>query len=117
MHKFGGDGTLYMDLVADDGDKPALRGCRSLPVFLDTFEKKPGYSWLTFTFPEGSPEAMLQKGKHWIVLRHSGEAVMTWFFTPGKSYSGPEDTRSTSKGYLWEDILAYDFVFRVKGVR
>ena len=60
---------------------------------------------------------MLRKGKYWIVLRHSGEAVMTWFFTPGKSYSGPEDTRSTSRGYLWEDILAYDFVFRVKGVR
>jgi transglutaminase-like putative cysteine protease len=117
MHKFGGDGILYMDLVADDGNKPALRGCRSLPVFLDTFEKKPGYSWLTFIFPEGSPETTLRKGKHWIVLRHSGEAVMTWFFTQGKSYSGPEDTRSTSKGHLWEDILAYDFVFRVKGVR
>ena len=117
MHKFGGDGTLYMDLVGDDSGKPALRGCRSLPVFLDTFQKKPGYSWLTFTFPEGSPETMLRKGKYWIVLRHSGEAVMTWFFTPGKSYSGPEDTRSTSRGYLWEDILAYDFVFRVKGVR
>ncbi len=117
MHRFGGDGTLYMDLVADDAGKPALRGCRSLPVFLDAFEKRPGYSWLTFTFPAGSPETKLQKGKHWIVLRHSGEAVMTWFFTPGKSYSGPDDTRSTSKGYLWEDILAYDFVFRVKGVR
>jgi transglutaminase-like putative cysteine protease len=117
MHKFGGDGTLYIDLVGDDGDKPALHGCRSLPVFLDAFEKKPGYSWLTFTFPEGSPERMLPRGKHWIVLRHSGEAVMTWFFTPGKSYSGPEDTRSTSKGHLWEDILAYDFVFRVRGVR
>jgi transglutaminase-like putative cysteine protease len=117
MHKFGGDGTLYMDLVADDGGKPALRGARSLPVFLDTFEKKPGYSWLTFPFPKGSPETVLRKGKYWIVLRHSGEAVMTWFFIPGKSYSGPEDTRSTSKGYLWEDILAYDFVFRVKGIR
>ncbi len=117
MHKFGGDGTLYMDLVGDDGGKPALRGSRSLPVFLDTFEKKPGYSWMTFTFPQASPEAMLPKGKHWIVLRHSGEAVMTWFFTPGKSYSGPDDTRSTSRGYLWEDILTYDFVFRVKGVR
>ena len=26
MHKFGGDGTLYMDLVADQGGKPALTG-------------------------------------------------------------------------------------------
>jgi hypothetical protein len=117
MHKFGGNGTLYIDLVADDAGKPALQGYRSLPVFLDALDRKPGYSWLTFTFPEGATETMLQKGKYWIVLRHSGDAIMTWFFIPGKSYSGPEDTRSTSKGYLWEDILAYDFVFRVRGVR
>jgi transglutaminase-like putative cysteine protease len=117
MHKFGGDGTLYMDVVADDGGKPALEGCRSLPVFLDTFARRPGYSWMTFRFAQGTPETVLQKGKHWIVLRHSGEAIATWFFMPGKSYSGPDDTRSTSKGYQWEDILAYDFVYRVRGVR
>lgn len=117
MHKFGGDGTLYMDVVADGGDRPALKGCRSLPVFLDTFARRPGYSWMTFRFAQGTPETVLQKGKHWIVLRHSGEAIATWFFIPGKSYSGPDDTRSTSKGYQWEDVLAYDFVYRVRGVR
>ena len=117
MHKFGGDGTLYMDLVADQGGKPALHGVRSLPVFLDTFARKPGYSWMTFAFPEGTQETMLPEGKHWIVLRHSGEAVLNWFFIPGKSYSGADDTRSTSKGYQWEDILAYDFVYRVRGIK
>ena len=117
MHKFGGDGTLYMDVVADAGGKPALEGCRSLPVFLDNFPRRPGYSWMTFRFPQGTTETMLQQGKHWIVVRHSGEAIATWFFIPGKSYSGPDDTRSTSKGYQWEDILAYDFVYRVRGVR
>jgi hypothetical protein len=42
---------------------------------------------------------------------------MTWFYTPGKPYGESEDTRSTLKGYLWEDILNYDFVFKVTGQR
>jgi hypothetical protein len=49
------------------------------------------------------------------VLRASGEAIMNWFFIPGKPYSGGDDTRSTAKGFQWEDILNYDFVFKVDG--
>jgi hypothetical protein len=30
-------------------------------------------------------------------------------------YSGTYDTRSTSGGYTWDDILDYDFVFKVQG--
>jgi len=41
MHKFGGDGTLYVDVVTDDGGKPALRGWRSLPIFLDRLGANP----------------------------------------------------------------------------
>ncbi len=117
MHKFGGDGTLYVDLVSDDGGKPALRGWRSLPIFLDRLARKPGYHWVTFVFAGGPDAINLEKGKYWIVVRHSGEAVMTWFFIPGKPYGGPDDTRSTLKGHRWEDILSYDFVFRVRGSR
>jgi hypothetical protein len=58
---------------------------------------------------------VLNKGRYWIVFRYSGEAILTWFYTPGKPYGGPDDTRSTLKGYLWEDILNYDFVFKVTG--
>ena len=117
MHKFGGDGTLYVDVVSDDGGKPALRGWRSLPIFLDRLGRKPGYHWVTFAFAGGPDAINLEKGKYWIVVRHSGEAVMTWFFIPGKPYGGPDDTRSTLKGHRWEDILTCDFVFRVRGLR
>lgn len=114
MHKFGGDGTVYVDLVADDGTgKPGLTGFRSLPTPLERIERTPGYAWVDFRFPAGG--TLLSPGKHWIVLRHSGEAVMNWFFTPGKPVSGPDDTRSTARGWHWEDILTYDFVFRVTG--
>jgi hypothetical protein len=118
MHKFGGDGMIYIDLVTDDNGKPSsLRGYRSLPVSLERLERRPGYDWVTLAFPDDGGLPAVEKGKYWIVLRRSGDAVMTWFYIPGKSYSGPEDTRSTLKGYLWEDILTYDFVFRVRGVR
>ncbi len=115
MHKFGGDGTIYVDVVSDDNEKPGLQGLRSLPVFVENVSKKHGYYWVDFSFPDDGNLAVLKKGKYWIVLRYSGEAIMTWFYTPGKPYGGSEDTRSTLKGYLWEDILNYDFVFKVIG--
>ncbi len=116
MHKFGGDGAVYVDLVADDEGKPGFAGFRSAPVFLDELVRKVGYDWITFRLPEGTVAPRLKKGKYWIVLRHSGEAVVTWFYIPGKPYSGADDTRSTLKGHLWEDILTYDFVFKIGGV-
>ncbi len=116
MHKFGGDGAIYVDLVADDEGKPGFAGFRSLPVFLDKLGRKEGYDWITFRLPEDGTCGFLKKGKYWIVLRHSGEAVMTWFYIPGKPYAGADDTRSTLKGHLWEDILTYDFVFKIGGL-
>ena len=117
MHKFGGDGTVFLDFVADDNGKPSLTGLRSFPVFLDRISKKPGYYWVDFNFNEGPRGPVVPAGKYWIVLRHSGDAILNWFYIPGKPYSGGDDTRSTAKGYRWEDILNYDFVFKVRGVK
>jgi transglutaminase-like putative cysteine protease len=117
MHKFGGDGSVFLDFVADDGGKPSLVGQRSLPIFLDRISKKPGYYWVDFSFNSGSGGIPVPAGKYWIVLRHSGDAILNWFYIPGKPYSGGDDTRSTAKGYKWEDILNYDFVFKVRGVK
>ncbi len=119
MRKFGGDGTVYIDLVKDAHGRPeppALdTGLRSRPVFLETIRKNAGYYWVDFLLPPDEA-AVFKKGKYWIVLRHSGEAVMNWFYTPGKHYGDSDDTRSTLKGYQWEDIQNYDFVFKVKGI-
>jgi Transglutaminase-like superfamily len=118
MHKFGGDGTVYIDLVKDNGGKPdILQGIRSNLLDLERIHKnRPGYYWVDFTFPyESGKQQRLLPGKYWIVLRHSGEAILNWFFTPGKPYGEGDDTRSTVKGFQWEDILNYDFVFKVTG--
>lgn len=113
MRKFGGDGTVYIDIVRDEGGKPSLDGVRSIPVSLEKITRKPGYYWVDFTLPEKST---LAPGKYWLVLRHSGEAIMNWFYTPGKRVGGPDDSRSTALGWQWEDVLAGEFVYRVRGV-
>jgi hypothetical protein len=113
MRKFGGDGMIYLDLVRDDSGKPSQEGVRSLPVALEKITRRPGYYWVNFTLPE---DTKLDAGKYWLVLRHSGEAIVNWFYTPGKRVNGPDDTRSTARGWQWEDVLAGEFVYRVRGV-
>ncbi len=114
MRKFGGDGAVYVDLVADEGGRPGFKGVRSLPLFLENIPKKPGYYWVDFSFPE---KVRLLKGRYWIVLRHSGEVIMNWFYIPGNPYGDSDDTKSTLKGYRWEDIQNFDFVFKIKASR
>lgn len=113
MRKFGGDGTVYIDVVRDEGGKPSLDGIRSMPVSLEKITRKPGYYWVDFPLPENTT---LAPGKYWLVLRHSGEAIMNWFYTPGKRVNGPDDSRSTARGWQWEDVLSGEFVYRVRGV-
>ncbi len=116
MHKFGGDGTLYIDVVQDENGKPGLSGERSLLVSLSSIKFRPGYYWIDFAFAkEKEPSPVLTPGKYWIIMRHSGEAIVNWFYIPGNPYGDSDDTRSTLKGYKWEDLLNYDFVFKVKG--
>lgn len=117
MRKFGGDGSVYIDLVKDKGGKPdIMQGIRSNLLDLEKIQRRPGYYWVDFSFPpDGNKPQVLEPGKYWIVLRASGEAIMNWFFTPGKPYGDSDDTRSTAKGFQWEDILNFDFVFKVTG--
>ncbi|MBI5049460.1 MAG: hypothetical protein HZC11_00945 [Nitrospirae bacterium] len=114
MRKFGGDGTIYIDVVSNEGGRPVLKGTRSLPLFLEKIKKGRGYYWVDFVFPD---KVVLEKGRYWVVLRHSGEVIMNWFYIPGNPYGDSDDTRSTLKGYKWEDIQNYDFVFKVKASR
>ncbi len=117
MRKFGGDGAVYIDLLKDkDGLPDIMHGMRSDLHQLERISRKPGYYWVDFTFPiERNKYTQLAPGKYWIVVRASGEAIMNWFYIPGKPYSGGDDTRSTARGFQWEDILNFDFVFKVTG--
>jgi len=115
MHKFGGDGAIYIDLLQDDNGKPSLKGVRSELIFLDKIPRKQGYYWVEFNFSDDNQK--IDKGRYWIVLRKSGEAIINWFYIPGNPYGDGDDTRSTAKGWQWDDILNYDFVFKVTAER
>lgn len=117
LRKFGGDGAVYIDLVTDREGRPELTGLRSMPVFLESVARRPGYYWLDFRFPSDANPVKLGPGKYWVILRHSGEVIMNWFYIPGNPYGDCDDTRSTLKGYEWQDIQNYDFVFKVRGLR
>lgn len=115
LHKFGGDGAIYLDVLEDVAGKPSLKGYRSDLIFLNTIPRQHGYYWVDFTF-HGN-DLFLPKGRYWIVLRRSGEAIINWFYIPGNPFGDGDDTRSTAKGWQWDDILNYDFVFKVTAER
>ncbi len=114
LHKFGGDGAIYLDLVEDENRRPSLKGVRSEIKFLKDVEKRQGYYWVNFEFDK---DTVLEKKKYWIVFRKSGEAIINWFYIPGNPYGDSDDTRSTKRGWDWNDLLNYDFVFKVKAER
>lgn len=111
MRKFGGDGTVYIDIVKDENGKPGFEGFRSKPLSVENIKKQAGYYWVDFVFPE---KLYIEEGRYWIILRHSGEVIMNWFYIPGNPYGDEDDTRSTLKGYKWEDIQNFDFVFKIR---
>lgn len=117
MHKFGGRlGSLWIDVVKDEGGRPGMEGIRSLPLALDTVSYFPGYKWFDFRFSKTEPERpVLEPGRYWIILRHSKDAIVNWFYTPGNAWGGPDDARSTERGIDWSNIMNYDFNFKVKG--
>lgn len=119
MHKFGGRlGSLWLDVVKDDGGRPGMEGVRSMPLGLDTVKYHPGYAWFSFHFAADEVERpRLQPGRYWIVLRRSKDAIVNWFYTPGNQYGGADDARSTEKGIDWSNIMNYDFNFKVNGYR
>ncbi len=117
MHKFGGRiGSLWVDVVKDEGGMPGMKGVRSFPLSLDTIGFSPGYRWFSFKFSMEEADApVIKPGRYWIVLRHSKDAIVNWFYIPSNPYGDPDDTRSTSKGINWSNVLNYDFNFKVAG--
>ncbi len=127
MHKFGGmAGSLWIDVVKDDKGKPGMEGIRSFPLNLDTIKYFPGYQWFPFRFAKEPPDRYIQgqasdnpvlaPARYWIILRKSKDAIINWFYIPGNPYGNADDTRSTSQGIDWSNILNYDFNFKVTGM-
>lgn len=117
MHKFGGRlGSLWIDVVEDENGHPGMEGVRSMPLSLDSVKYHPGYKWFDFRFASGEADRpVLKKGRYWVILRRSKDAIVNWYYTPGNQYGVTGDARSTASGIDWSNVMNYDFNFKVKG--
>ena len=115
LHKFGGTGQLWVEVLKDDGTgKPGASFTTSEIVSVDHMKFAPGYGWVDFNFTD--PELILPPGRYWMALGFTGSPIINWFFTYGKSV-GPEDgTRyKTLFDETWSRSLSYEFNYRIIG--
>ncbi len=115
LHKFGGSGQTWVEVMNDDGSgkpKEVLYSSDLLP--LEQLKTAGGYAWVDFMF-SGGPK-ILQPGKYWIALAYTGSPIVNWFFTYGKNVGPVDGTRYNSLfDETWSRSLTYEFNYRVIG--
>jgi transglutaminase-like putative cysteine protease len=115
LHRFGGYGQLWVELLQDNNGKPGAPISTSDFINLDQLSVKPGYRWVDFDFHRDSPALM--PGHYWIALGFTGSPIVNWFYTYGKPVGPVEGTRY--KGVYqadWSGALSYEFNYRVVGL-
>jgi hypothetical protein len=114
LHKFGGGGQLWIEIMKDNNGKPGEPIATSDFIILDQLSSKPGYDWVDFDFSREPP--ILSPGKYWIGLGFTGTPIINWFYTYGKPVGPVDGTRY--KGVYekdWSGALAFEFNYRVVG--
>ena len=115
LHKFGGDGQLWVDLYKDASGKPGEIIGTSNMIELAELSLRPGYRWVDFDFSGSKPALM--PGSYWIGLGYTGSPILNWFYTYGKPVGPSGGTRY--KGVYeedWSGALSYEFNYRVIGL-
>lgn len=115
LHKFGGHGFLWLELLEDKNGAPGNIIATSAWLPLTRLPFKSGYYWENFDFSKDSPT--LSPGRYWIALGFNGSPIVNWFYSYGKSV-GPEDgTRSKSIfEQEWKNVLSFEFNYKVEGL-
>jgi hypothetical protein len=115
LHRFGGEGTLWVELYKDEGGKPGSYVATSEMRSAGELSLRPGYRWVDFSF--GGDPPLLSPGRYWIALGFTGSPIVNWFFTYGKPVGPPEGTRyKTIFDEDWSRALSYEFNYRVQGM-
>jgi len=115
LHKFGGEGWLWVDIIRDDKGIPGQPISASELLNLDQLSLSPGYRWTDFDFSKETP--VLMPGSYWIALGFTGSPVVSWFYTYGKPVGPVDGTRY--KGVYqkdWSGALNYEFNYRLIGL-
>ena len=114
LHKFGGSGQVWVDLMADAGGKPGQVIATSDFFTVAQIPQKQGYDWVDFDYSKS--DITLSPGKYWIGLGFTGTPIINWYYTYGKSVGPVDGTRY--KGVFdsaWSGALSYEFNYRVLG--
>jgi len=115
LHKFGGSGQVWMELMADKQGRPGLRLAVSGLKDLKDIPRKTGYDWVEFSFQKDKP--VLKPGRYWVALGFTGSPILNWFYTYGKPV-GPIDGTRYKSVYddRWSGALAFEFNYKVTGL-
>ncbi|MBN2415162.1 transglutaminase domain-containing protein [bacterium] len=115
LHKFGGGGQVWVELMADDGGRPGGRIAVSDMKDLRDIPRNAGYDWVGFRFTASPP--ILSPGRYWIALGFTGSPIINWFYSYGKPVGPMEGTRYKSPyDDEWSGALAYEFNYRIAGL-
>ena len=114
LHKFGGDGQLWLELYKDDGmGNPGEYITTSDYLPLSNISFAPGYRWVDFTFPDNP---VLSPGRYWVALGFTGSPIVNWFFTYGKPVGPVDGTKyKTLFDDGWSRSLNFEFNYRIAG--
>lgn len=114
LHKFGGSGFLWLELLKDKDGLPEATIATSDMVSLDEMKFTPGYDWVDFDFSNDAPK--LSPGRYWIALGFSGRPILNWFYSYGKPVGPVDGTRfKTILDTEWSNSLNFEFNYRVVG--
>ncbi|MBN1351365.1 transglutaminase domain-containing protein [candidate division KSB1 bacterium] len=115
LHKFGGDGILWLDLLEDKNGAPGNVIASSAWLPLTQLPFKPGYYWEDFAFSKET--TVLSPGRYWIALGFNGSPIVNWFYSYGKPVGPQDGTRSKLIfDQAWKNVLAYEFNYKVNGL-
>jgi hypothetical protein len=116
LHKFGGDGQIWVELYKDDGNgKPGEYLATSAMLSVPDMKFTPGYDWVDFDFVKD--KLTLSPGRYWLALGFTGSPIINWFFSYGKTVGPIDGTRyKTVLDDTWGKYLAYEFNYRIDGM-
>ncbi len=115
LHKFGGNGFLWLELLKDKDGVPEATISTSEMISVDAMKFTPGYDWVDFDFSVDAPK--LSPGRYWIALGFSGRPILNWFYSYGKPVGPVDGTRfKTILDTEWSNSLNFEFNYRVVGL-
>jgi len=115
LHKFGGNGMIWLELRQDENGIPGNRLATSQLIDVENMKFSVGYDWYAFDFTHESP--VLAPGRYWMALGFSGSPIINWFYSYGKPVGPQDGTRyQTILAPNWSKSLAYEFNYRVEGL-